>query len=364
VLRLGTVAGVAVQVRSSWFIVAGLIAVLMADRIEVVAPGLGALVYVAGLAFAVLLYLSVLLHELSHAVAARAFGMTVRSVELHFLGGVTEIEGEVTTARREAVIAVVGPLTSLAVGGAAWLLVPLAPDGLIRFAFQALAGANLIIGVLNLLPGLPLDGGRVLRALVWGITGRQLTGTLAAGWAGRVLALVVLSYPFVVAAMLGTRPRIVDVVFIGILAVFLWAGASQAITTARLRAKLPSLGARRLARRATTVVHDLPLAEAVRQAQEQQSGGLVVVATDGRPIGVVNESAVLATPLERRAWVATGDLARTLTAGLLLPADLSGEALVRAMHDTPATEYVLVEPDGSVFGLLTTRDVDRAFDAV
>lgn len=360
-VRLGTVAGVQVQVRSSWFVVAALISVLLAPRIEQVAPGLaGAPAYVAGLAFAVLLYLSVLLHELSHAVAARSFGMTVRSVELHFLGGVTQIEEEASTARREAVIAVVGPLTSLAVGAVAWVLAPALPDGLIRFSVQALAGANLVIGALNLMPGLPLDGGRVLRAAVWGATGRPLTGTVVAGWCGRGVAVLALAYPLALARLSGTDVQSVDLVLGAVLAAFLWAGATQAMSTARLRARLPRLQARGLARRAITVPYDLPLGEAVRQAQEQDAGGLVVVASDGRPTGVVNERSVLATPAERRPWVQVGTLARSLEAGLLLDADLSGEDLVQAMQTTPASEYVLVEPDGAVYGLLATEDVSTA----
>jgi len=101
--------------------------------------------------------------------------------------------------------------------------------------------------------------------------------------------------------------------------------------------------------------------EAVRRAQEHQAGGLVVLASDGRPTGIVDERAVQATPSERRPWMDSGSLARTLEPGLLLSADLVGEALVRAMQRTPANEYVLVEPDGSVFGVLVSSDVDRAF---
>jgi len=362
-VRLGAIAGIPVYVRASWFLIAGIIAVLMAPRIEVVSPGLGNLVYVAGLAFAVLLYLSVLLHEASHALAARAYGMRVRSVVLHFLGGYTELEEEANTAGREAVVAVVGPLTSLAVGALAWVVAPAAPDGLAEFMVRALAGANLVIGVVNLLPGLPLDGGRVLRAAVWGATGRPLTGSLVAGWGGRGLAVVTLAYPFVVAAALDTEPATTDVIFAAVLAAFLWVGASQAISAAKHRDRFSNLHARRLARRALAVAYDTPLGEAVRQAHEEQAGGLVVVTTDGRPVGVVNEQAVLATPADRRPWVQTGTLARTVEPGLLLAADLEGEALFRAMKQTPASEYVLVEPNGSVHGLLVTNDVAEAFSA-
>ncbi len=108
--------GVDVLVRSSWLLVALLIAVLLAPRVEQVQPGLGALKYVAGVAFAVLLYLSVLLHEISHALMAQRYGLGVRSISLHFLGGATEIDSETRTPGQEFKVAVVGPLTSIAVG--------------------------------------------------------------------------------------------------------------------------------------------------------------------------------------------------------------------------------------------------------
>jgi CBS domain-containing protein len=111
------------------------------------------------------------------------------------------------------------------------------------------------------------------------------------------------------------------------------------------------------------VPHDLPLAEAVRRAQEQQAGSLVVLDQHGRPSGIVNEAAVLATPEDRRPWLTVEAVSRTIEPGLMLSADLGGESLVRAMQRTPATEYLLVEGDGSVFGVLVADDVDRAFAA-
>jgi Zn-dependent protease len=105
--RIGSIGGVDVYVRASWLVIAGLIAILLAPRVEEVEPGLGALKYVAGVAFAVLLYLSVLLHEMSHALMAKHFGLPVRSISLQFLGGMTEIEGEAATPGEEFKIAVV-----------------------------------------------------------------------------------------------------------------------------------------------------------------------------------------------------------------------------------------------------------------
>lgn len=361
-LRIGTIAGVDVLVRSSWLLVALLIAFLLAPRVEQVQPGLGALKYVAGVAFAVLLYLSVLLHEIAHAVMAQRYGLGVRSISLHFLGGVTEIDSETRTPGQEFKVAVVGPLTSIVLGLLALALLTVTPDGLLRLAVQGLAGANLIVGVLNLVPGLPLDGGRVLKSLVWKLTSNVHRGTIVAAWGGRVAAVLVLGWPVLSRTVLDTAPDVFDWLMAVIIASFLWTGATASMINARVRRRLPALKARPLARRVVAVSDELPITEAVRRAQEVGAGAIVVHAGDDRLSGVVNESALLATPEERRAWVPVSSVSRTIEDGMVLGADISGEDLIRAMSSTPAEEYVLVETDGTIFGVLSTSDVDRAFE--
>jgi Zn-dependent protease len=359
--KVGTIAGSDVLVSSSWFVVAALIAVAVSPRVDQVQPGLGALKYVAGFAFAVVLYLSVLLHEASHALMARRFGYPVTSITLHFLGGMTEIDGEARRPRQEFWIAVVGPLTSLAIGGAALGLRLLEPHGLILMVVEGLAVANLLVGVLNLVPGLPLDGGRVLKSVVWGLTGNVHRGTVVAGWGGRLAAVAVLAWPLVQRSVFDVRPSLLDFALVLVVASFLWAGATAAMASARLRERLPRLVARDLARRTLSVPDDLPLAEAVRRAQAAQAGSIVTVTGNGRPVGVVSEAALLATPEDRRPWVAVSTVARGLDDGLQLPATITGEDLVLAISRTPAAEYVLLEEDGSIYGVLSTADVDKAF---
>jgi Zn-dependent protease len=359
--KVGTIAGSDVLVSSSWFLVAGLIAVIMAPVVEVAQPGLGPLKYVAGVAFAVILYLSVLLHEASHAIMARRYGFAVTSITLHFLGGMTAIEGEARKPRQEFFIAVVGPLTSIAVGAVALGLRPFTPEGLLLMAVEGLAGANLLVGGLNLIPGLPLDGGRVLKSAVWQLTGSVHRGTIVAGWGGRLTAVAVLLWPALQEPLFGTSPEILDVVLAFVIAAFLWSGATAAMSAARLRSRFPQLVARELARRTLTVRDDLPLGEAIRRAQESGAGSLVTVTGTGVPVGIVSEAALQATPEERRPWVPVSAVSRTLESGLRLPADIRGEELVMAISRTPADEYLLVEPDGTVFGVLATADVDRAF---
>ena len=362
-LRIGSINGVDVLVRTSWLLIAALVAYLFAPRLLEEAPELGGWAYVGGLAFAVLLTLSLLFHEASHALVAQRFGLGVESITLHFIGGVTAIEGEPRTPRQEALVSGVGPVSSLALGGAALALTVATPDeGVLHLAVSTLAWWNLVIGVLNLLPGIPLDGGRVLRAAVWKLGGDPHRGTVVAGWAGRGIALLTLFFPALLQAV-GFRAAVTDWVFALIIGWFLWTAASAAIESGRLRARLPSLQARRLARRTLTVPEDVPVAEAVRRARDVAAGSIVTVDLQGRPVGLVNETAVAATPEDRRPWVTVGAVSRTLQPGLTLPADASGEDLVRAMQHAPSSEYLLVEPDGSVYGVLVTQDVDAAFNA-
>ena len=362
--RIGQIAGVDVLVRSSWLVVAVFIAVLSAPAIEIVAPGIGGWKYVAGLAFAVLLYLSVLLHEASHALMAQHYGLPVASITLHFLGGVTEIEGEPDTPRREFAVSVVGPLTSLGVALVFYVVDVATPDhGLAWLAVRMLWGSNAVVGVLNLVPGLPLDGGRVLRAAVWRASGDPHRGTIVAAWGGRVCAGLAIAYPFLTQIWTGRLPPVSTYVLAFVIALYLWGGASSALASAQVRRRLPALRARLLARRTLAVPHDLSLAEAVRRAHEQRAGSIVVTDADGRPSGIVNEAATQATPQDRWPWLPVSAVARSVEPEITFPADLAGEPLILAMQRAPASEYLLLEPDGSVYGVLVSADVDRAFAA-
>lgn len=361
--RVGSIGGIPVLVRTSWFLVAVLIAWIVAPVVEDVQPGLGALKYVVGVAYAVLFYLTILLHEASHALMARRYGISVSWIMLHFLGGQTDIDSEPASAGQEFKIAVVGPLTSIAVGLAALAATRVTGEGVLDLAVWGVAVANLVLGVLNLVPGLPLDGGRVLRAGVWQISGDPHKGTIAAAWGGRVAAVLVLLWPVVLRYGYDVSPGLTNYLFTFIAALFLWQGASLSLVSAKVRRRLPALKARPLARRAVGVPDDLSVAEAVRRAHEAGAGAILTYTSDDQVKGLVNEEALLATPEERRPWLSVGSLARTLEDGLTLPADIYGEELVKAITRVPAAEYLLIEDDGRVYGVLSTADVDRAFGA-
>src|SRR6266480_201281 len=239
-VRIARPFGIPVFISPYWFLIAGLFVFLYARGLVDSVPG--TLRYVVAAACVVLLSASVLVHELSHSVVARGFGLPVRRILLYPLGGFSEIEREPPTPGREFLVSAAGPAVSLALAAAGYGLMQVVPaDTVGGTLVSQLRWANLVVGIFNLLPGLPLDGGRMLRAVIWKLTGRQSTATIAAAWAGRALAVGLLVLPFVVSQLNGRGGDVVSVLWLAVIAVFMWTGAGQAIKATRFRERLPAL---------------------------------------------------------------------------------------------------------------------------
>ncbi|MFF4589453.1 site-2 protease family protein [Streptomyces sp. NPDC001388] len=370
-LLMGRPFGVPVYVAPSWFLVAALITWVFGGQLDRVLPELGAARYLVSLFFAVAFYASVLIHELAHTLAALRFKLPVRRIQLQFFGGVSEIEKEAETPGREFWLAFVGPLLSLALAGVFYLAMqPVEPGTVPGVLLAGLMISNLIVAIFNLLPGLPLDGGRMLRAVVWKITGKPMSGTVAAAWVGRALAVsVLIGLPLLTqSGALGSSAEdsvgmdtVTDALLAAILAAIIWTGAGNSLRMARLREHLPELRARTLTRRAVPVETDTPLSEALRRANAAGARALVVVDAHGEPLSLVREAAIVGVPEHRRPWVAVSGLAQDLTDGMRVSAELAGEDLLDVLRATPATEYLVVEETGEIYGVLSAADVERAF---
>jgi Zn-dependent protease len=361
-LLLGHVGGVPIFVAPTWFLVAALVTVVFQPVVVRWVPDLGAWSWVVAGCFAVLLYASVLVHELGHAMAARSYGLKVHRITLQMLGGVTETDRQDISPGRQFVIAGVGPLLSLVLGAFGLGLAQVLSAGTVLHLLAVqLGAANLLVGIFNLLPGLPLDGGQLTRAAIWKVTGSPSTGTTVAVWIGRGLAVLLVVGPIAFAAARGHEPDLVFVIWTALIGLFVWQGANQSLRAERVQDRLRQLSVRGLTRRAIPVLADTPLAEALRRLGEAGAQALVVVDRDDQPLALVNETAVTATPVERRPWVTVGALSRRLESGLVLQVGMDGADLLTAMRAVPAAEYLVVDDAGRVVGVLTTTDVDRAF---
>lgn len=196
-LRIATVAGIPIWAHFSWLIIFGLITwSLSSHYFPRAAPDLPVLAYwIKGVLAALLLFGSVVVHELSHSLVARKFGLGIESITLFIFGGVARMKEDPRHPSAEFWIAIAGPLSSFVLSFLFFVLA-LNTAGGARTLFIYLAQINLILGIFNLIPGFPMDGGRVLRSAIWRLKGDYFTATLRASSVGQTIALVIIFFGF------------------------------------------------------------------------------------------------------------------------------------------------------------------------
>ena len=360
---IGRAAGAPVILAPSWLLAAAVLTILFAPTVRTLAPGIGGTTtYAVALSFVILLFVSVFLHELAHGFVARARGLEVREFAITLWGGHTAFGGAAPSPGSSALIAVVGPLTNLLVGGACWAAAQAAPDGglLAVIGFSA-AFANAFVAVFNLVPGLPLDGGRVLEALVWRLTGDRMRGTVVAGWGGRVVAVGFAVWAVGLPFLRGQQPDLFTIGWAALVGAFLWSGATQAIRGAQAEQRLDGMTIATVARPAVAVAFAATLAEAEAAAVASGLGQVVLVAPDGRPVAYVDPEAAAAVPAHARPVTAVEAVAIPLPVGAVVDGRLVGAELVHAIGRVSRIAAVMaVVVDARVVGLVFASDVVAA----
>ncbi|GIG37518.1 peptidase M50 [Cellulomonas pakistanensis] len=355
-------AGTPVVLSPSSLLVVAVIALVFAPSVRYRAPGLGTgSTYVVALVVGLLLLLSVLVHELAHGLTARARGLQVREYALTLVGGHTAFHGRITPLT-EGVVAVVGPVANLALAGVFWVVAQgVDPFGLPALVLFAAAYSNAFVGLFNLVPGLPLDGGMVLESIVWGATGDRRRGSLVAGWVGRVFAVGFAAWVILLPMLRGGRPDLWAVAWAAIVGAFLWSGASEAIKGARAGRAVDALHVGAVGTRAVGVPATAVLAEADAARGRAGADAVVLLAPDGRPAAYVDPQAANAVAAADRARVPLTAVAVTLPAGAVVDADLRGPELVRAVAATAQfSPVVAAVRDGQVVALVRSADVAAA----
>jgi len=361
-LTIGRVFGVPVHVNLSMVLLAVLVTVMYGEFVRRQLDLSQLTGYAIGFGFVVCLLGSVLLHELGHALTARHYGIGVRGITLELLGGYTEMDRDAPSPRVDLLVSLAGPAVSAVLGVAAVVATLALPDQTLvnQLAFQ-LAVSNVIVAVFNILPGLPLDGGRALRAAVWALSRDRHLGTEVAGWVGRAVAvgtlLVVALLTWVgVLAPLGLALML-------LVAFTLWQGAGQSIRVARISRRFPLIELTRLARPVFPVPTGTPLAEAQRRGAEagQPDAALGVADTSGRLVALVDRVAAAAVSADRRPWVSVDTVARGLDRVPRLPVGLTGEEVIREVQTHPGAQYLVVSGE-DVVGVLHVADLAQLLE--
>ncbi|QTE30773.1 site-2 protease family protein [Pengzhenrongella sicca] len=362
---IGHAAGAPVILAPSWLVAAVVLTMLFAPTVRSIAPEIGdTTTYVVALSFVVLLFVSVFLHELAHGFTARACGLQVREFAITLWGGHTAFGGAASRPGASALIAVVGPLTNLVVAGACWLGALAAPDGgLLGVIAYLSAVANAFVAAFNLIPGLPLDGGRVLEALVWRVSGDRIRGSIVAGWAGRVVAVVFAVWAVGLPLLRGEDPDLFTIGWAALIGAFLWSGATGAIRGAQSERTIGALTVAAIARPAVAVPLSASVAFAESALVSAGAAEVVLTGPDGRPVAYVDAAAAAAVPGPSRAVTAVHAVAVPLPPGALVDGRLVGAELVRAVGQGARTSPALaVLLDGQVTGLIFATDVVAALN--
>lgn len=362
--RIGRIAGFPLSLDWSVFVVAGVLAWgLAGDALPAGAPGHSATAYwLAGLIAAALFFASLLAHELAHALAARRAGVEVKQLALWLFGGVASLGGEPATPRADVRIAAVGPATSLGLAaGFAAAAAALDALGIPHMAVSVagwLAGTNLLLGLFNLLPGAPLDGGRILRGCLWARRGDRARAATGAARAGCVIG-----YGLIGVGLLQTLSGAGGGLWLALVGWFVLSAARGEEAAAVAREALDGV-------RVGDVMTPHPVtapgwgtvdAFIERHALAERHSAYPVEGFDGRVAGLVTLAELRAVPAGERHRTRVADVAVPLAdVPVAEPADGLVELLGRDSHATGGRSMVLDE--GRLVGIVTPADVARAIE--
>lgn len=311
-----------------------------------------------GLLLAGLLIASVLIHEMGHALAARAFRREVKEIVITLVGGHTVFDASRMTPAVSGVTALAGPVANAFLGLAALAALGLDLSPGLHMVVRAVAVVNIVLAAFNALPGTPLDGGRVLEAIVWGVTGKRTTGMKAAAWGGRVVAGGYLVYVLVSNFGAGRSPELFDLVWAFLIFSILWPAAGMSLRAARVLEKLEGLSVATTMRGAVGIPHDTTLATALDICRKAECDEVVVLSSDYEPAGHFSLEAAGQVPPERLETTALASLTVPIPRGAQVLATLGGRELLEGAREWWGKADVLVVLDeGEVVGVVRLAEL-------
>jgi Zn-dependent protease/CBS domain-containing protein len=362
---LGRIAGIRVGVNWSVLLIVALLAYgLAVGEFPAAAPRHPVAEYVAAAVVTAVAFVgSLLAHELAHSLVARRNGLQVEGITLWLLGGVSRLQGEVADPGAEIRIAGVGPLVSLLLGGVfwliAWLLHAAGVGGVVVAALAWLGGINILLAVFNVIPAAPLDGGRLLRAVVWRLTGDRLKAAVWSARSGQVFGWALV----VVAAYLVLVRREYNWLWFALVGWFLISAATAEGQQAVLQSRLRTIAVREI-----MTAHPVTVPGSATVAwflddylPWHRHSAFPVEAGDGQTLGLVTVRRIHQVPAAQRGRTTLRDAACPLS------------DVARATPDEPVADVLprlnacsenraLVFTDGHLAGIVSPADISRALE--
>ncbi len=366
--RLFSVGGTAFNIDATWLVIFAVVTWTTATSLiprrlieASVAAGVPPdatwpMIWAAGVVTSLLFFGSIVAHEAAHTVVAVRTGIPVRSIRLFIFGGLAEMDREPDRPRQELAITVVGPLTSAALGGLFLALGDqMEATSLPSITARWLGEMNLALAVFNLLPGFPLDGGRILRSIVWALTGDVVRGTRVASFVGSALGVAIMAFGLIQFLLLGSALQSLWIVVIGW---FLWSAARSGYRHAVLRQQLHRYRIRDLLKpESGAVPSDGTVQEFIERGLYQDRFGLrPVVDAAGKLIGMLEGDDVRDVPLEQRVYTVLRDIARPVDLMVVVAPDDQLSVVIDKAYETDRRFFFVVE-EGRVLGTVDAVDV-------
>ncbi|MDP2730535.1 MAG: site-2 protease family protein [Dehalococcoidales bacterium] len=355
-VRLFRIAEIDIGIHYTWIFIFLLISLSLAQGFfPRQYPGWDTVTYwITGVIAALALFVSVLLHELAHSLVARARGMSVNSITLFIFGGVSNLEEEPEKPKTEFAMAIVGPLTSLVLAAVFWGLLQTISnqDAPLPAMLGYLALVNLILAIFNFLPGFPLDGGRVLRSILWGTMGSLRKATNISATIGRFFGWGLIALGVLQMLFAGDFLGGIWIAFIGW---FISNAADASRMELTLREHLSGVQVKDVMRPVETISPDATVEEVVLDIFRMHRGRAVPVCQDSKTVGIITVTDVKELPREKWAKTAVAKIMTQNPLYTVSPDDSLQTAMkLISEHDI---NQVLVNQQGQCAGLISRADI-------
>ncbi len=357
-IRVGNLFGIPFYVNPSWFLVLGLVTLSYGNGLANQFPYLsGGLPFVLGLVTALLLFASVVAHELGHSFVALRQAIKVNSITLFLFGGLASLEKESETPAGAFWVAIAGPLVSFLIFGIATLLGGgLQLTGPAGSILGLLAYVNLTLGIFNLIPGLPLDGGNILKAAVWKITGNPYKGVKFASRVGQVFGWVAIATGLLPLIISGSFGNIWNV----LIGSFLLQNAGRSAQYARVQEQFVGLtAADAVTPNGPIVLGRLTLREFADKLILSRDNWrrFLVVDTEGKLLGAIAVDALQTIPTERWPSTLVGKLVQPVEASNTINSDQPLIDVVRLLEADKLSTLTVIRANGVLVGLLEKASI-------
>ena len=366
-IRIGSVLGIPILINPTWLITLALLTSLLALRIYPDVIPLDSpyrddrlIHWVMALSTAIAFFASIVLHELAHSVVARRQGLTVKSITLFIFGGVSQIASDARRPLHEFVMAIVGPLTSLALGGillALWALTGFSDTKPLPLVIRSLGFINVVLGIFNMAPGFPMDGGRVVRSILWGLSGNFYRSTRIATLLGRSLGYAMMFVGALAIFNLIDFISPLSGIWFGFLGLYLEMSARQSWAQTRALSTLTQHRAEDLM---SAELETAAGSELVRELLDRAGRRFIFFVSDAddEVVGVLTEKETAAFSADRHLTTTAADImVRTADANVATPDDDAAKLLERM--EEHSVWHLPVIAEGRVIGVVSKESLLR-----